>query len=310
MTLGEFDSVLASVVRSLRLECAAAAVWKPVAALLAVLGAAVLCFKLLPVANPRLAVDLAVFSVALAIWCVFLAAYLARPVSALRAAAEVDRLAGLKERAASLVAARTGAAPRSAAFVGLESDATAALAPLSAKAVRRALVGRHMERLRWLLVLLAFVAGTLLLPARRRQVGPELAALLVEGAELVAAAESVGAAGPGLESRPQAEAARKFLVILRGEPPADVEAAAKQKGDLQSLAAELRKDGTAAGAELAARAEELARLLGEMAGRRSGDALPAAGGQTTGEEAARVGAARSYPEYSELLARYYGDDGR
>jgi hypothetical protein len=309
MTLVEFDGLLAEMIRRLRLARAAAAVFRLAAGTLLVLSAAVLAAKLLPAERSWFWTGGAVLAAALVVLGAFAAAWLGRPVSRLAAAAEVDRVAALKERASSLVAARAGSAPRTAAFAELERDAAAALAPLAREALLRAALPALPARARWLVGLGALALGALLVPARAPRGAEDLAALLADGGALVQALESGGAAGAP-EGAPQSRVASKVLSILKGPPPADPEGAQRQRKDLRELAAELRKSGKPGDQAVARRidelADQLARLAGPAAPEGAADAEPPRG---DGGRAGRGAYLRSHPEYAELLARYFGPAG-
>jgi len=304
MTLDEFDRLLAEVSLRLRLERAAGAAFRPVAGLLIAASIAVLSIKLSAPRHSGALVDAALLLTAALVWGALLLAWLRRPVSALVAAAEIDRVGRLKERASSLVAARSGAVPRTAAWAELERDAVAALADLDRGTVLHGLLPRLSARAKWLVGLSAVFLGTMLVPARAGPAAVDLASLLAGGPEIVTALE-----GGGDPTSPPtaAKAAGKVLTIVKGPPPADPAGAERQRQALEALAADLKKTGSAADAALARKIEELARELGRLAGPGlpDGRAEPGGAGQAEAERAAAI---RSYPEYAELLARYFGPE--
>lgn len=309
MTPVEFDLLLAEMTRRLRLARAAAAVFRPTAGMLAAASVVVLAAKLWPAERWGLWTGGAVLAAGLVILGAFAAAWLRRPVGELLAAAEVDRVAALKERASSLVAARASSAPRPAAFAELERDAAAALAPLGRQAVFRAALPALPARARWLVGLGAVALGALLVPARAPEGAPDLASLLADGGGVVQALQSGAGSGAPEGGAPQSRAARKALGILKGPPPADAGDAQRQRKDLRELAAELRKSGKPGDQAVARRIEDLADQLARLASPAAPEGAPAAEPAGGGSRTARAAYLRSHPEYAELLARYFGPEG-
>lgn len=309
MTLSECDRLLAEMCRRLRFVRAAGTVFAPAAAVLAVLIATVLWSKLAPLASPWMAAGAAALLAVLAVAAVFAVAWLRSPVSELAAAAELDRICGLKERASSLVAVRSGAAPRTAAASAIESDAAAALAKLDREAVLRATLPALPGRARWLVGLGAAALAALLVPARAPRQEQSLAEMLAGGVEAVSVARSGAAPDPASPAGgPWQGAARRVLTILQGPPPSGSGDAARRKQDLLALAGELRQSGNPADRELARRVEELAAQLSRLA-----SAAPAADASESrstqdADSSGRAVYLRSHPEYAELLARYFGEE--
>lgn len=301
MSITEFEEILGRVARRLRLRGAAAAALLPAGVLLGSGLLAIVGLKLWAPAGAAALAPAAAALAAAAALTVCGALYAARPVSDLCAAAEVDRLAGLKERAASLVAVRAGAGGATPARLRaeLKNDVARALAPLRAGE----LLGRVAPLpagARWLGVLLAAALCALLVPARARARQGSLADLLAGGDGLVFDLEAT-AAGDDASPDPAAkESAKKALAIIRAAPPADAEEARQRRAALEKTARELRGR-----ADLAARLRDAARALAAQAGLDLVAPLPG-----RGPERRRVPDGGRYPpEYAELLARYFSSEG-
>ncbi len=295
MSIPEFEELLGRVARRLRLRGAAARSLLPAVALLLAGLLAVVGLKLwAPTGSGALV--LAATALAVAASMITLGVlYAARPVSRLSAAAELDRLAGLKERAASLVAVRAGGAARLRAE--LERDAARALAPLRAGE----LLGRVAPLpagARWLGVLLAAALCALLVPARAPARRQSLADLLAGGKGLVLDLRDAAAGGDAAPDPAARESAKRALAIVKAPPPRDAEEARQRREALEKAAAELRGR-----ADLAAPLKAAIRALEGGGGLDPAAPLPGAGP----ERRPLPGGDRYPPEYAELLARYFSE---
>jgi hypothetical protein len=309
MTAAEFERLLSEVSFRLRLTRALGDVFRLAAGALAILSLAVLLAKLLPVGRPWLASCAAMGLAALAILGAFTVAWLRRPVSHLTAAAEVDRVAGLKERASALVAVRLGAAPRTAVFAALELDAAEALAPLDREAVLRAALPALPDRARWLVGLGTLALALLLVPPRAPRGSLSLAEMLADGGVVIQGiqAQAGGRSDPKTAGEPRSPAARKVLTLLKGPPPSNAGDAEKQKKDLLALAKELRQSDKPGDRALARQIEDLAAQLARINGVGTLEATPSREPTEGGTaRTARAAYLRSHPEYADLLARYFG----
>jgi hypothetical protein len=294
----EFGKLLARLGTRLRLRRAASGTLPAIAL---VLGAAVVLVVALKLAGLEGAGPVSILTAAGAIFAAAVAAgigYVLNPVSELRAAAELDRLAGLKERAASLVALRRGGGPVGQFGEALRADARRALAEVDASEV----AGRAAPLpggARWPGLLLLALMVALLVPARGGGRSARMIDMLVEGDALL---RTVGAAGEvDGPATPQAETARKVLTIIKAPPPADPEQARRNRKELKDLAAELKKRGAREAAE---RLEAAVRALGGVDQPKTGD------GSGSGDGAGRrPTGSKGYPvRYRELLARYFAAD--
>lgn len=272
----------------------------PAAILLCTAVVAVLAVKLLPLAGAgSKSLMLAAAAAVTAAW-VFLAVYVRSPVAELAAASELDRLAGLKERAASLLAVRQGRAAGAHLAAELERDLGRALRAVDERAVL-ARAGEMPRGLRWMGLVSAALGAALLMPPRRSARAGALADRMLDGATVMGALDAAASgAGQEVPGNP-AEAARQALRLVRAEPPSGAAETAKRAEDLREVARELRRAGRA---DLAARLEAAAAALIAPAPAGTGD-----NGETA-PRAAGTGPADAgrYPaEYRELLARYYSD---
>jgi hypothetical protein len=301
MTAAQFDELLARLAARLRLRGSVARALPAAAVVLGADLAAVLALKLIfPAGGELLPLILGTCLVAVAL-CVLVVSYGLNSVSELRAAAELDRLGGLKERAASLVAVRGSGSGGGALRAALEADASRALEAVNSEAIlARSPWLPHGAR--WLGVLLAAVLAALLVPARSRGRAGRLEDLLIEGRQLARVLQS-SAGDERPEGRPRAETARKALAIIKAPPPRDPEEARRRRRELGDIAAELRKRGAG---DIATKLEAAVRSL-------TGADRPGPDGGSAGPDvpAPRFSSARDrYPvQYRELLARYFAGGG-
>ncbi len=295
----QFDNLLDRLAARLRLRAAASKLLWPVAVLLIIDVVAVLVLKLLGVEGAG--IISAELTAGLSVACAggLLLLHTLNPVSRLRAAAELDRLAGLKERAASLVAARSGVAAPSRLVVALQADAEQMLSGVDPAEIcsRSAPLPAGC---RWLGVLLAAALAALLVPARGRGKVRALADMLSGGPALVATLQAT--AEGGAEGAPEVETARRALRLVKAPPPSDPQEIENRRVELEELTRELRRQGAA---EAAARLQAAFKLL---AG--DGDSIPDGAPDAGADGAARQDVHDRYPErYRELLARYFAAGG-
>jgi hypothetical protein len=290
----ELEELLRLIAARLRLRRAMRSILIPAAALLAAALAAVIAVKLAGPAGAATASLLVTGVVLAGLGAVLAATYALRPVSRLHAACELDRLAGLKERVASLVAVRAGQGGASDLRAALEAEAGRALAAVNAAQVLARcppLPGGS----RWLAVLLAATLAGLLLPARQRGRTQRLADMVTDGAALLGSLSSAAEGGDG--GTPPLESARMALVLVKAPPPRDAREFEKRRVQLGDLAAELRRRGAR---------EAAARLLaacGELeTGLATGDGPEP---ETAGRQPPAGSHERYPPAYRELLARYF-----
>jgi len=295
VTQSEFNKLLGALSSRLRIRSAAATVFWPAASLLALNAAAVLFAKLSGLQSAN-AIALAATAGTIGGCCAaFATIFASRPVSRLRAAAELDRLAGLKDRAASLVAVRSAVRGPAALRGALEAEAFAAMAGVEGEDVLSE-AEPLPARSRWLGVLLAAVLAALLVPARKGSRVQSLADVLTDGSALVEAMNRV--AGGEDDGSPAVETAKKALVLIRAPAPRDPQKLEERRVRLEELAGELRRRGRGdAAARLAAAFREL--------GGDAGEGYPY--GEGPGGDRHRANSAHDrYPAaYSELLARYF-----
>jgi hypothetical protein len=295
----QFEALLDRLAARLRMRAAASRLLLPVAVLLTADVVAVLVLKLLGIEDA--AIISAELTAGLLVACAVGGGllYALGPVSRLRAAAELDRLTGLKERAASLVVVRSSAAAPSRLVAALQADAERALAGVDPSEVcsRSAPLP---ARYRWLGVLLAATLAALLVPVRGHGKVRALADMIAGGPALVDILKDVAESGD--QGAPQVETARKALRLVKAPPPSDPQEIEDRRVKLEDLARELRRQGAT---EAAARLQAALRLL---AG--AGDSAPDGAGDPGAGGAARKGVHDSYPErYRELLARYFSAGG-
>jgi hypothetical protein len=295
--LSELDGLLADIGRRMRLRAAVRSALLPCAALL---GAGLLLGLGVKMVGAGAAGVIALLLSAAAVLLgvvLFAILYALRPVPALAAAAELDRLAGLKERAASLVALRSGAVGGGALAAAVEADARQAVAGLR-PAELRSRVAPLPAGARWLGAGLTALLAALLVPARGSVRGASLADLLYDPG-LVPELESAAASTDGPAGESPAGAARKALVIVRAPAARSAEEAARRAEELENLAEDLRGRGQP---DLAGRLLDAARALHDREAARGADAAG-----DGGRAAARPPGHDRYPEgYRDLLARYFG----
>ncbi|HOX08462.1 MAG TPA: hypothetical protein PK280_18850 [Planctomycetota bacterium] len=312
MSGSEFDLLISRMALRIRMVQTIQRAFLPTAVALAIASAGIVTAKLLSPALPR-NLAWAVAALAGATALVTLAvSWLRRHATRLTAAAEIDRVAGLKERASSLVAARSGAVPASAAGLALEKDAEAALATLDPDTVFLQAWPVIPMRTKMLTVLAAISLVALIVPSRNPPAEPSIAEMLADGGEILqlARARAGGISDPHAAAEPpRGRAAKKAIAILGGAPPRNAADAARNKQDLLKAAEEFRKNGSAEDRILAGKLEAVAERIARLAGAPSTDG--AGGSQGYGAlapETPGVDYRRHHPEYADLLARYFGTE--
>ncbi len=295
MTQGEFDELLAALSRRLRLRAAASSLFVPVALLLGLDIAAVVSVKLFGTGDANVIALILTAGVLLTSCTALAALFVLRPVSRLRAAAELDRIAGLKERAASLVTVRAAGASQAALCAALEAQTSKVLAAVDPLEVRSGSAPLP-ARCRWLGVLLAVALAALLVPGRGRSRAGALADMLTDGAALIDSMNEVAEGGE--DGSQQVETAKKALVLIKAPPPKDPRELERRRVELEELARELRKRGQR---EAAARLSAAFKELGGENGTNShyGE------GSDEGNDSGNTSHDRYPAGYRELLARYF-----
>ncbi|MHC4914064.1 MAG: hypothetical protein ACYTGB_01115 [Planctomycetota bacterium] len=298
MKIDELEGLLDRLALRLRTRTAAARTLLPAAALLGANLLAVLTLKISGAEPGPLTAPACTALAVAACASVFGLFWAFGPISPARAAAELDSLAGLKERTASLVDARARSAGSPGLRAALQADVERSLVALDADG----LAGRARPlppAARWIGLLLVAGLAALLVPGRGRRRTASLAEMLLHGEGLVRVLNAAAEGGEGAPAARRAETARRALALLKAPPPAGREEAERRRGEIEALAAELRRRG----------ADDLADQLAAaaLALAQNGGTAAAGNGDSAGDgEGPAVRGADRYPEsYSELLARYF-----
>jgi hypothetical protein len=222
--------------------------------------------------------------------------FLCSGVSDIYVALEFDQLAGLKERASSLMALRAAGNTTKEIADVLESDLERALAPCSGADV----IGRCRPWLagcRWLALLAMAIIAVLLIPSRSIGFQAGLVDVMAGGSQL---AEKLDNLGKGKNKNPETAAqARRVLAIIRRPISRDALEVRKNGRELSQLAEKLRQAGQG---DIADQLEDLVRALGAE--------QDSAGRLLAGSSSGRIPeCAGEYPRrYQKLLSAYFLSD--
>ncbi len=220
--------------------------------------------------------------------------FLCSGVSDIYVALEFDHLAGLKERASSLMALRAGGNTTKEILEVLESDLERALVPCSGEDV----IGRCRPALagsKWLALLAMAIIAVLLIPSRVGEFQAGLVDVVAGGNQL---AEKLDSLGKNKNARTAVQA-RRILAIIRRPISRDALEVRKNGRELSQLAEKLRQAGQG---DIADKLEDLARALGaeqvpagSLLASSSSDRIPECAGE--------------YPRrYQKLLSAYFLPD--